>query len=222
MPNALGKMISRIQDLSDWPTTPDARYVNVAGDTMTGQLAVTGAVAPTALGVDSVRIGVVGGTPRIYFEDSAAAIQWAIDNIAGTFRLQTDVGGVFLSLTSAGDLSVVGGIQSGGNVGTAWAFLTYTNGGGTTWTDYGGAYQFGRYKKLGDLVMLAGLCKRTAGSGTTIATLPSGFRPARREMFVALADTGIAQVDVLTDGTIVLVSGGAGFVQLNFPPFSTL
>jgi len=102
-----------------------------------------------------------------------------------------------------------------GNLGS-WSSLPYTNGGGTTWTDFGSGWQVGQYKKMGDLVFVRGLCKRTAGSGATIATLPSGYRPASySQLFVTLTDGGVGRIDVGTGGDISLVAGTAGWVSLN-------
>ena len=46
---------------------------------------VDAAVTETAQGRDNIRLGVLGGTPRIIFED-ASATQWEIDNSAGVLR----------------------------------------------------------------------------------------------------------------------------------------
>lgn len=101
-------------------------------------------------------------------------------------------------------------------MGDGWKSLSYTNGGGTTWTDFGGGWQVGQYKKVGDLVFVRGLGKRTAGSGATIATLPSGYRPASyTQLFVTLTDGGVGQIDVGTGGDMSLAAGTAGWVSLN-------
>jgi len=101
-------------------------------------------------------------------------------------------------------------------MGDGWKSLPYTNGGGTTWTDFGSGWQVGQYKKVGDLVFVRGLGKRTAGSGATIATLPSGYRPASyTQLFVTLTDGGVGRIDVGTGGDMSLVTGTAGWVALN-------
>lgn len=99
----------------------------------------------------------------------------------------------------------------------AWTGLTYTNSGGTTWTDYGGVYQPGQYRIVGDMVYLRGLCKRTAGAGTTIATLPAGYRPATYTQLVSTkASGGIARIDIATSGTIIDADAvGATWITLN-------
>ncbi len=107
----------------------------------------------------------------------------------------------------------------------AWTGLTYTNAGGTTWTDYGGAFQIGQYRKVGDLVFVRGLAKRTAGAGTTIAILPAGYRPplyTYTQLFSSLCSGGACRVDIDTSGNIVDIGGvGGTWIALNLI-FSTL
>jgi hypothetical protein len=95
---------------------------------------------------------------------------------------------------------------------------------GSGWGNYGGGYYNGHYKKVGDLVFLRGLVARSSGSGTTIATLPSGFRPSSRSLFGVLTSalSGSDRVDVDSNGDIILVSGGVGYVQLDGLVFSTI
>ncbi len=50
-------------------------------------LQVAVAVSETARGVDNVRLGVAGGTPRLIFEDAASATQHQMDNFGGLFRI---------------------------------------------------------------------------------------------------------------------------------------
>ena len=49
-------------------------------------LQVRGATTESALSVDSLRLGVLSGTPRIVFEDAASSTLWEIDNSAGVLR----------------------------------------------------------------------------------------------------------------------------------------
>lgn len=102
--------------------------------------------------------------------------------------------------------------------------LAYTNAGGTTWTDFGGGYLNGQYWKdsLG-LIHLEGGCKRTAGAGTTIAVLPSGYRPSGTIEF-PVATSGAATVAVVqidSSGNIIMVSGNAAFISLQGLHFRT-
>lgn len=133
-------------------------------------------------------------------------------------------------LTVTRDLTVSGAlytadIDMGGNdlidigtLGGAWTGFSF----GTGWASYGGAYATGAYKKAGDLVVLRGLVKRTSGSGITIATLPVGYRPSAYALRSVASDTGYAEIEVRTDGTVVLRSGGTTYLQLDGIVFSTI
>lgn len=84
-----------------------------------------GATTETALGVDNIRFGTVGGTPRIILED-ASFTQWEIDNSSGvlrffnpgTVRVQFNADG---SVTSASDTDVIS-IFGRAKVGLAGSF----------------------------------------------------------------------------------------------------
>lgn len=71
------------------------------GTTSPDGFQVNSAVSETARGVDNVRLGVLGGTPRIIFEDSTYT-QWEIDNSGGILRF-FQPGVVRAQLTSSGD-----------------------------------------------------------------------------------------------------------------------
>lgn len=66
-------------------------------------------------------------------------------------------------------------------------------------------------------VFLAGLVK-SGTSGTTIFTLPGGYRPRKRESFIVVTGNpgdSIGRVDVAANGDVIHVSGGTSYVQLN-------
>jgi hypothetical protein len=132
----------------------------------------------------------------------------------------TMLGPLTLSNAVGTQLTVNGSSVFNGNIGTSWAGLSF----GSGWGNYGGGYYNGHYKKVGDLVFLRGLVARSSGSGTTIATLPSGFRPSSRSLFGVLTSalSGSDRVDVDSNGDIILVSGGVGYVQLDGLVFSTI
>ena len=109
-------------------------------------------------------------------------------------------------------------VDFGGVVGTGWDGLSF----GSGWANYGGGEQTGQVKKVGDLIFLRGLVYRFTGSGTTIATLPAGLRPAAYSRFVQETATGVGRVDVHPDGTVVFVSGGSGWVCLDRIVFSVV
>jgi len=107
-------------------------------------------------------------------------------------------------------------VDFGGVVGTGWDGLSF----GSGWANYGGAYQTGQVKKVGDVVFLRGLVYRFTGSGTTIATLPAGYRPPARCLVGVHTNTGLGRIDILTDGTISAIGGGTDWIQLDTVLFS--
>ncbi len=84
-----------------------------------------------------------------------------------------------------------------------------------SWVNYGGGYETaGFYKESWLRVFLTGEVK-SGGSGTTIFTLPAGYRPKNREQFAVVTDTGIGAVDVTGTGDVIHISGGTGSVNLS-------
>ena len=109
-------------------------------------------------------------------------------------------------------------VDFGGVIGTGWSNLSF----GSGWTDYGGSYQTGQVKKVGDLIFLRGLVKRTSGSGATITTLPSDHRPPAQLLYGVHTNTGLGRVDIDSSGNVSLQGGGADWVQLNGLVFSNV
>ena len=64
---------------------------------------------------------------------------------------------------------------------TAWTALpTY----GAQWSNYGGGWSTGAYRKVGDEVQIRGLLQRgSAAPSATICTMPVGFRPVENYLF---------------------------------------
>lgn len=102
----------------------------------------------------------------------------------------------------------------------AWQNVSFQN----SWVNYAGSYQLCQYRKLGDMVQLRGMAK-LGTVGTTIFTLPSGYRPpaylifavavgSRAALTSGAASTGTAhthpitqteamgRLNVNTDGTV--------------------
>lgn len=74
-----------------------------------------------------------------------------------------------------------------------------------SWTDYGGEYSTtGYFRDKNGIVHLRGVIQ--SGSGA-IFTLPTGFRPALREIHLVQAISGVAQIHILSDGLVTLVDG---------------
>jgi len=86
----------------------------------------------------------------------------------------------------------------------AWTNATYQNG----WVTYDAAYGPASYWKdsLG-IVHLRGMVKN-GGIGTTIFTLPVGFRPSNVTLlFVTICSGGIGRLDVVPDGQVRAIQG---------------
>lgn len=120
--------------------------------------------------------------------------------------------------TAVTDFSIdaSGNVTFGGAIGGTWTALSYNSG----WTDLGGSYQIGQYKKVGDLVFLRGVTTRTSGSSTQIATLPSGYRPPAAQIFAVAASGAFGYVDIASGGSVVITSGNP-WVSLDGIVFST-
>ena len=71
------------------------------------------------------------------------------------------------------------------------------------WTKYGGDYDTAGYYKDKDRVFLQGLIK--GGTvGAVAFTLPVGYRPAKRKIFVVNANNTFGRVDVLSNGNVYI------------------
>lgn len=95
--------------------------------------------------------------------------------------------------------------------------LSYTNSGGTTWTDFGGGETPGQaWMDIFGNVHIEGAVKRTAGAGTAIATLNGTLWPSTVKVFPAVGAAGAAgAVSIGTNGVITYVAGGTGYLSLN-------
>jgi hypothetical protein len=69
-------------------------------------------------------------------------------------------------------------------------------------------------KEDGGVIRLKGTVKSGA-AGTIIFTLPEGYRPPRRNIFIVLAGAAEGRVEILSGGAVVFVSGTNTLVQLN-------
>lgn len=101
--------------------------------------------------------------------------------------------------------------------------IGYSNG----WSDFGSGYQAGRYRKeptgTAGVVCLDGMIKPgTYVNGTTILTMPVGYRPTAKHRWVLQADSAttganMLELDLATTGVLQVLSiqGAApGFVEL--------
>lgn len=81
--------------------------------------------------------------------------------------------------------------------------------------NYGGDYAPVTATRVGAVVTVGGVVK--VQSWTVLATLPAGYRPAKRMVFSVSNHDREARVDVLPDGRILWVAGGKnhGWISLS-------
>lgn len=85
------------------------------------------------------------------------------------------------------------------------------------WTG-GGAYAPARFRRVLDVVQVQGLIE--AGTiASTIFTLPTGYRPSKRLIFIGHATTGHARLDVDPNGNYEIAAvhngGSNAYVSIN-------
>lgn len=116
----------------------------------------------------------------------------------------------FARSTSVASPTIAPEVQEGrrGFEDTPWAAPAYSG----SWVAYGAASaRDARYCRRSGIVWLEGLTKGGA-SGSTIMTLPAGFRPTNRLIFAAPIGDPIqtGRIDVWPDGTVSHSGGPAG------------
>lgn len=96
----------------------------------------------------------------------------------------------------------------------AWQAVVYANG----WADYDATEWFGGqyYKDSLGIVHLRGLLRTgTVTSGTTMFTLPAGYRPGRKILQPTMSNNNLARIELHTDGTAKTNAGvAAGWVTI--------
>lgn len=90
------------------------------------------------------------------------------------------------------------------------------------WIDYStSSWATAAYTKTSSgLVVLKGLIK-SGTAGTTVATLPPGYRPSQNLLFTSIASSANARIDVLTNGN-VNIANGSGDLSLESVRFMPL
>ncbi len=102
----------------------------------------------------------------------------------------------------------------------AWTNITF----GTGWDNFGGGFQTGQYRKIGDMVYLRGMVLRTSGVGTTITTLPAAHWPPATVLCDVQSASALGRIDISTAGVVTFIAGTAGtWINLSdIPPFSII
>lgn len=92
---------------------------------------------------------------------------------------------------------VVDAINTPQTTDTGWIEPSYL---GSGWSNYGGTWTNAAYRSKGGEVEFSGLVK--AGASGLIFSLPAGFRPLVRRIFICSANGGIIRIDVDPNGTV--------------------
>jgi hypothetical protein len=107
----------------------------------------------------------------------------------------------------------------------SWINLTLQN----SWLNYGASYGKARYRtnNNGEVEIKGSIKSGTTTVGTTIATLPSGYRPPSDMTFVVVSSTGasdvLSRVTIRTNGIIEYQSGSNVMFSLDsIPPIPTV
>ncbi|GMA64767.1 hypothetical protein NZD89_05245 [Alicyclobacillus fastidiosus] len=99
----------------------------------------------------------------------------------------------------------VGGTISRQDGASSYQTPTFQNG----FTNYGSGYRNVQYyKDAMGIVHLTGL-GRIGTAGSTIFTLPAGFRPSATLVFTTMSSGAIQRIDIASSGTVTLNGGGA-------------
>lgn len=164
-------------------------------------------------------------TVPIHYGSTAASGTVTIDSTSnatkGVIRLGTAliVNQASNAGTVNGSFAVTGTFTPSGQIGDSWLSPAFNTG----WGNYGSGNTNVGYKKVGDLVIVRGLCRRSSGSSALITTLPIGYRPTGYQHFASVSNSAFCYLLVSSTGEITLVSGGDAtvWVSLNLT-FSTL
>jgi len=100
---------------------------------------------------------------------------------------------------------------------TAWAALTL----GSGWSWIGGGFAKPGYRRALGMIQVQGVIQGPAspGAGSTVFTLPAGFRPAAVHRLGQMCNSGLALIEVATTGAATwggaLTGSTGGFLTLN-------
>lgn len=81
-----------------------------------------------------------------------------------------------------------------------------------SYTNFGSGHAVPRYRKVGDEVQIEGLLQSNAGASNSICTLPLGYRPVNKHVFMLLSSLSADPIrcDVQPDGQLWLGTGTPG------------
>lgn len=134
---------------------------------------------------------------------------------------------VFIGNENTGGIRLVAPITANINMGDfvvytanrSWMTPYYYNGG-----PYGSSqYQdFSYYKDVQGFVHFRGMIRPPSYTGAVICYMPFGYRPSNRRVFIVFSSAGAARIDVLADGSVIMVTGPtSGYVSMDGIYFNT-
>ncbi|MDQ3039483.1 MAG: hypothetical protein M3R16_06785, partial [Pseudomonadota bacterium] len=97
---------------------------------------------------------------------------------------------------------------------SGWVAPTLLN----SWANFGAPFATAGYRKISKVVYLRGLVAGgMIADGTTLMTLPVGYRPTATRMFFVKANTGHCRIDVEAGGNVIInnMTGNSGFLSLD-------
>jgi len=170
-------------------------------------LAGGSAVAGAGFTTHAIRLRTTSSTTQgLIVENSSEQLNLSVRGSDGLTYIRGNVG---IGTTTP---SVKLEVQGGQTVleQEAWHTPTFQNG----WVNFGGPYNSAGYFKdsLG-IVHLRGLVK--SGSDT-IFTLPTGYRPPKRELQAVQTNPNtIGRIDILADGQVLMYAGSNSWISLD-------
>lgn len=94
---------------------------------------------------------------------------------------------------------------------SGWIALPLVN----SWVSYDNTYGPPRYRKVAGVVFVQGLI-RSGSLGAVAFTLPAGYRPSLKLLFVVDRDPNVdGRIDVETNGNVVMVTASTGWTSLS-------
>jgi hypothetical protein len=140
----------------------------------------------------------------------------SISSVFGAFSINS--GGastVVAKVATAGTHLSVNSMYYPANYSGQWKDLTMAN--SWVWYSSGSSFSTPQYTKSADgLVSVKGLiCNGTATSGTVMATLPVGYRPAATVLYAGYSMAAYSRVDIDSAGNIIFRTGSASWLSLD-------
>lgn len=212
--------------------TADGLYVNVTGDTMTGPLLADGmrvgtssayganyksieTGVPAGSGGGHFLFGITAGDRTAYLQShEGSVVLRPAANSAAQFEIQATVvvSGNNIQITPTAPTLVSHATRKDYVDTAAGSLTTFTA--AANFTDYGAPYTGLNVTRVGRLVCISGIVKRTTsslsaavGTAYTLGTIPSGYYPTTQVAATAHAADGsggyvLAETEITTTGTL--------------------